>query len=126
MQPAWEEVTDEVVASDASQVECTSLQALLEEQHIEQVDILRIHVLGREFDALRSAEKFLRAGKVKALAISVSKESIELEAMAQMLMRSGYILQLEGFANLDVQNIFRAQQQSLPQSVQTMIARYPR
>ncbi|OLP92532.1 Small nuclear ribonucleoprotein-associated protein B [Symbiodinium microadriaticum] len=111
VQPAWEEVTDE---------------ALLEEQHIEQVDILRIHVLGREFDALRSAEKFLRAGKaeVKALAISVSKESIELEA--QMLMRSGYILQLEGFANLDVQNIFRAQQQSLPQSVQTMIARYPR
>ncbi|CAE7542747.1 SmB [Symbiodinium sp. CCMP2456] len=106
-------------------LECTSLQALLEEQHIEQVDILRIHVLGREFDALRSAEKFLRAGKVKALAISVSKESIELEAMAQMLMRSGYILQLEGFANWDVQNIFRAQQ-SLPQSVQTMIARYPR
>jgi len=125
VQPAWEEITDEVVAPDANQVECTSLQEVLEEEHIEQVDILRIHVLGREFDALRSAEKFLRAGKVKALAISVSKESIGLEAMAQMLMRYGYILQLEGFANLDVQNIFRAQQ-NLPQSVQTMIARYPR
>ena len=32
----------------------------------------------------------------------------------------GYILQLEGFANLDVQNIFRAQQ-NLPQSSSTRI-----
>ena len=35
-----------------------------------QVDILRIHVLGREFDALRSAEKFLRAGKAEGRAVA--------------------------------------------------------
>ncbi|CAE7595904.1 SmB [Symbiodinium natans] len=126
VQPAWGEVSDgEVTTSPAHQVECVSLQAVLEEMHVDQVDLLRIHVLGREFDALRSAEHFLQTGKIKTAAISIGQDSIGLEAMAQMLLRHGYTLQLHGFTNLDVLALFRSQQ-ILPKSAQTMIARYPR
>ena len=38
-----------------------------------QVDLLRIHVLGREYDALRSGERFFAEGKVTTVAASISQ-----------------------------------------------------
>lgn len=38
-----------------------------------KVDLLRIHVLGREYDALRSGERFFAEGKVTTVAASISQ-----------------------------------------------------
>ena len=38
-----------------------------------QVDLMRIHVLGREYDALRSAESFLQMAKAERLGLRVYK-----------------------------------------------------
>ena len=63
---------------------CSRLDALLSATGFQHVDLLRLSVLGREFSALRSAEPWLRS--VRALAISVLRDSVRVKEMAEMLM----------------------------------------
>ncbi|CAE7216596.1 unnamed protein product, partial [Symbiodinium microadriaticum] len=63
VQPSWSEATEESSQTLSQTVECSSLESVLEEHSIAEVDLMRIHVLGREYDALRSAESFLQTAK---------------------------------------------------------------
>jgi len=121
VQPSWSEATEE----SSQTVECSSLESVLEEHSIAEVDLMRIHVLGREYDALRSAESFLQMAKVKVLALSVTHGNTNPGEMAAMLLRHGYVLEFLEFFDEDVVTIL-SNQALLPKSTQTMIARYPR
>jgi len=67
-QPGWEDVSvndTHSSSSNSSDVRaCTSLDSILQKHGFQEVDILRVSVLGREYDALRSAEQFIAARKV--------------------------------------------------------------
>ncbi|CAE7468027.1 unnamed protein product, partial [Symbiodinium pilosum] len=96
--------------SESQTVECTSLENVFEEHSITQVDLMRIHVLGREYDALRSGESFFKTGKVKVLAASVTQKNIGPGAMAKMLLGHGYALEFLQFRDQDVVTILNEQQ----------------
>lgn len=84
LQPAWREASD----SQTGAAECGSLEAVFQQQGVGQVDLLRIHVLGREADALRSGERFFASGQVKQVAATVSQSSVDPGGMALMLYRA--------------------------------------
>ncbi|CAK9096291.1 unnamed protein product, partial [Durusdinium trenchii] len=90
VQPAWTETAADAASemSGPKPVECRSLDAIFMEYGILEVDLMRIHVLGREYDALRSGERFFANGKVKVLAGSVSQQNTKPGKMAEMLFRA--------------------------------------
>eukprot|EP00434_Breviolum_minutum_P031005 symbB.v1.2.027422.t1/scaffold2729.1/size72046/2 len=128
LQPSWNEVSEAKEGEQAidsampESVGCSSLDSVFKEHGITKVDLLRIHVLGREYDALRSGERFFAEGKVTALAASMSQNSIDPGSMAEMLHRHGYSLQFREFRDQDVVTILQ-NSHVLPLSTQTMTAR---
>ncbi|CAL1133469.1 unnamed protein product [Cladocopium goreaui] len=123
VQPAWDEANDDKQDSETSQsVECSSLESVFLEHGISKVDLLRIHVLGREYDALRSGERFFAEGKVTTVAASISQMNTKPGSMAAMLLRHGYSLQFREFRDQDVVTVFN-NQDVLPKSTHTMTAR---
>eukprot|EP00435_Cladocopium_sp_Y103_P020752 s423_g5.t1 len=122
-QPGWEDVSDVNVSGERSSVvECTSLDSLLQEHSFEEVDILRLSVLGREYDALRSAERFLAAGKVKVVAASVLRDNYAPKDMAKMLLRYGYTLTFDASVDEDVVKIL-SDRELIPEGTLTLVAR---
>lgn len=55
---------------------------MLRAEGFQEVDLLRVSVLGREYAALLSAEQWLRSGRVRAMALSVLRDSLEPAGMA--------------------------------------------
>lgn len=78
---------------------CASLSDVLLENGIAEVDVLRVHVLGRELEVLQSAEQSLKAGKIKALAVAILREDgkpchgQEPGQIARLLRSHGYYLE---------------------------------
>ena len=126
VQPSWAEDGDLAAASAAAgskSVECSSLSSVFEDYNISFVDLLRIHVLGREYDALRSGERFFAEGKVKAVAAMVSQGNVKPGSMAEMLWSYGYSIAFQEFRDEEAVLVLQ-NQEILPKSTQTMTAHY--
>lgn len=123
-QPGWEELVEDGQKEEATEVvACTSLESVLREQDMEEVDLLRVSVLGREYQALLSAEALLAAGKVKTLAISVLKCTENELELATMLRRHGYRLSFIGLEDEDVLAVM-ADVDLIPEGTLTLVAQY--
>ncbi|CAJ1449456.1 unnamed protein product [Effrenium voratum] len=115
LQPTWAEVDSAAGASEGAdgsegvEVSCTGLETVFREHQVTDVDLLRIHVLGREYDALRSGESFFARGKIRTVAASVSQLNTEPGSMAAMLHRHGYQLRFREFRDEDVVTILKDQ-----------------
>ncbi|CAE7325483.1 unnamed protein product [Symbiodinium natans] len=123
-QPGWHELAqDHAPEAKSEVVACTSLESVLREQGMEEVDLLRVSVLGREYTALRSAEGLLAAGKVKSIAASVLKNTENVLEMGKMLHRHGYKLSFIGYEDEDVLRIL-ADVDLIPAGTLTLVAQY--
>ncbi|CAL1133446.1 unnamed protein product [Cladocopium goreaui] len=121
-QPGWEDVSVNASCERSSVVECRSLDSLLQAHSFDEVDILRLSVLGREYDALRSAERFLAAGKVKVVAASVLRDNYAPADMARMLLRYGYTLTFDASVDEEVLQIL-SDRELIPEGTLTLVAR---
>lgn len=83
---------------------------------------MRLSVLGREYDALRSAERFLAAGKVKVVAASVLRDNYAPADMARMLLRYGYTLTFDASVDEEVLQIL-SDRELIPEGTLTLVAR---
>lgn len=122
-QPGWEDVSVNVSRERShSVVECRSLDSLLQAHSFDEVDILRLSVLGREYDALCSAERILAAGKVKVVAASVLRDNYAPAEMARMLLRYGYTLTFDASVDEEVPKIL-SDRELIPEGTLTLVAR---
>eukprot|EP00930_Biecheleria_cincta_P102934 TRINITY_DN94798_c0_g1_i1.p1 TRINITY_DN94798_c0_g1~~TRINITY_DN94798_c0_g1_i1.p1 ORF type:complete len:275 (-),score=48.42 TRINITY_DN94798_c0_g1_i1:5-829(-) len=100
---AWQHQTQWDLNDNGSAISgakpCASLAAVLQEHGIEEVDILRVHVLGRELEVLRSAEPLLASGRVKAMAVAVLRaggnpnHGQDILGIVRLLRSHGYYLE---------------------------------
>ncbi|CAJ1416316.1 unnamed protein product [Effrenium voratum] len=117
-QPGWREA---MTANGSESMACTSLDTILEEEGMDQVDLLRVSVLGREFDALRSAKRLLKEGRARVVAASVLRDNKAPAEMAEMLLGYGYKLYFDGSEDEDVVRIF-SDRSLIPEGTLTLVA----
>lgn len=81
----------------ANGVDCVTLEEILLEQHVTTVDVLRIHVLGREFSVLESVLPLILAGQVLAVAVAIIYPNARQEPLriAELLYWNGFSLQYD-------------------------------
>lgn len=107
---------------------CASLTAVLKEHRFGAVDVLRVHVLGRELQVLQSALPMLVAGRVRSIAVAIlcahgqSMFGQEPEMIARLLHSHGYVLQYEGLVGHEVLDILSCNQSFVPDGTTTLFA----
>eukprot|EP00747_Dinoflagellata_sp_TGD_P094149 gnl/TRDRNA2_/TRDRNA2_166017_c1_seq1.p1 gnl/TRDRNA2_/TRDRNA2_166017_c1~~gnl/TRDRNA2_/TRDRNA2_166017_c1_seq1.p1 ORF type:complete len:125 (+),score=14.47 gnl/TRDRNA2_/TRDRNA2_166017_c1_seq1:148-522(+) len=90
---------------------CTRLDTVLRANAMSTVDLLRVHVLGREVSVLRSLGSMLAAGAVGAVAVAVFGADVEyhkrqnVNELVHLLRSSGLLLSYEGKSGSDVESV---------------------
>eukprot|EP00930_Biecheleria_cincta_P059942 TRINITY_DN45652_c0_g1_i1.p1 TRINITY_DN45652_c0_g1~~TRINITY_DN45652_c0_g1_i1.p1 ORF type:complete len:604 (+),score=62.75 TRINITY_DN45652_c0_g1_i1:207-2018(+) len=129
-QTEWEQVSSST-AFDADRTRtkaCASLTTVLKESRFDAVDVLRVHVLGRELEVLQSAQPMLAAGRVRSIAVAVlcdhgqSMFGQDIGRIAQLLHSHGYVLQYEGWVGYEVFEMISCNRSSVSGGTTTLFA----
>jgi len=77
-------------------VTCLTLEALLDRVGLRAVDLVKIDIEGAEFDVLMAAERVLRSGVLRAIAVDVhtsilARRGLSPRALHEHLVRCGYV-----------------------------------
>ncbi|CAE8662615.1 unnamed protein product [Polarella glacialis] len=110
-QPAWDDAADSL-GDETEGNGCVTMETVLQERGFDaesDIDLLRVHVLGRELDVLRSLKDSLGSGRIKALAVAIlidgdgncdgGQDSV---GIAKLLRSYGYRLEYHEFRDDDV------------------------
>ncbi|CAE8656969.1 unnamed protein product [Polarella glacialis] len=72
-QPVWDDAADSL-GDETEGNGCATMDTVLQERGFDaesDIDLLRVHVLGRELDVLHSLKDSLGSGRIKALAVAI-------------------------------------------------------
>merc|ERR1711956_201411 len=105
------------------------LDTILRQRHISAIDVLGIHVLGRELSVLRSATALFQAGTVRAVAVAIfgpkgevwPRQRQDAAAIGRFLREQGFELIYQGKRNREAEDLL-ADEQSLAEGTSTLVA----
>eukprot|EP00929_Paragymnodinium_shiwhaense_P067812 TRINITY_DN34096_c0_g1_i1.p1 TRINITY_DN34096_c0_g1~~TRINITY_DN34096_c0_g1_i1.p1 ORF type:complete len:508 (+),score=106.37 TRINITY_DN34096_c0_g1_i1:174-1526(+) len=105
-----------------------ALEALLSERHVQTVDVLRVHVLGRELMVLRSARRYFQVRAIKAVAVAIFGkadglcERQDAGAIGRYLREHGFHMRFGSFEDDEAQTQLESICKSATSGTMTLLA----